>query len=124
LLGAVVVSRHRERGLPGADDCSDAAGAAAGIVGRPRRAGAADKRRRSDHQMDEQPHEASEASAVLPACIEFSICPRYVADMDGDIDAARPADRRGNNGNVCGSFAFGRVRRQVRIRLNHADDAH
>jgi hypothetical protein len=49
LPGAVVVPRHRERVVPDADDRSDATGAAAGIVGRPSGAGAADKRGRCQY---------------------------------------------------------------------------
>ena len=77
LLGAVVVSPHRERVVSDADDRSDAAGTTAGIVGRPRRAGAPDNRGRSDDQTEEQPHAAIEGSAALPGSIEFSIRRRY-----------------------------------------------
>jgi hypothetical protein len=52
LPGAVGVPRHRERVVPDADDRSDAAGAAAGIVGRPSGAGAADKGGRCQYQTD------------------------------------------------------------------------
>ena len=79
LLGAVVVSPHRERVVSDADDRSDAAGTTAGIVGRPRRAGAPDNRGRSNDQTDEQPHAAIEAGAVLPGSMAFSIRRRYDA---------------------------------------------